>query len=108
MRAVPDQVAPYVEADWSSLGTDGFGLSDTRSALRRHFHVDPLSIVVRVLQALASRKTIPPSVLSAATRRYGFASAKVPEAHAASLQVPRSQGNGRPERAASDERSCST
>ena len=37
MRAVPDQIAPFVAGDWSSLGTDGFGLSDTRAALRRHF-----------------------------------------------------------------------
>ena len=52
MRAVPDQIAPFVDADWSSLGTDGFGLSDTRTALRRHFGVDPASIVARVLELL--------------------------------------------------------
>ena len=53
MRAVPDQIAPFVHGDWSSLGTDGFGMSDTRAALRRHFRVDPQSIVVRVLERLA-------------------------------------------------------
>ena len=53
MRAVPDQIAPFVHGDWSSLGTDGFGMSDTRAALRRHFRVDPQSIVLRVLERLA-------------------------------------------------------
>ncbi|WP_456094051.1 pyruvate dehydrogenase (acetyl-transferring), homodimeric type [Nocardioides pini] len=69
MRAVPDQIAPYVEATWSSLGTDGFGLSDTRSALRRHFHVDAPSIVVRVLQSLAGQELVHPVALEAAMRR---------------------------------------
>jgi pyruvate dehydrogenase E1 component len=52
MRTVPDQIAPFVPAPWSSLGTDGFGHSDTRGALRRHFHVDAASIVLRVLTQL--------------------------------------------------------
>ncbi|WP_194904165.1 pyruvate dehydrogenase (acetyl-transferring), homodimeric type [Catenulispora rubra] len=55
MRAVPDQIAPFVPGPWCSLGTDGFGLSDTRPALRRHFGVDAPSIVVRVLRELADR-----------------------------------------------------
>ncbi len=46
MRAVPDLIARWVPDDYTSLGTDGFGLSDTRHALRRHFHVDAESIVV--------------------------------------------------------------
>ena len=45
MRAVQDQIAPWVPGDYTSLGTDGFGLSDTRGALRRHFNVDAESIV---------------------------------------------------------------
>src|SRR5262249_22264057 len=40
MRAVPDQIASWVPGDFSSLGTDGFGFSDTRAAARRFFHVD--------------------------------------------------------------------
>ena len=40
MRAVQDQIPPWVPGDFASLGTDGFGLSDTRGALRRHFKVD--------------------------------------------------------------------
>jgi pyruvate dehydrogenase E1 component len=79
MRAVPDQIAPYVEAAWYSLGTDGFGLSDTRSALRRHFDVDAPSIVVRVLQSLARQELVHPIAADAAMRQYGLASADVPQ-----------------------------
>ena len=53
MRAVQDQIAPWVRHSWNSLGTDGFGLADTRAAARRHFLVDAESIVVATLQSLA-------------------------------------------------------
>ena len=47
MRAVQDQILPWVPgADLVSLGTDGWGMSDTRGALRRHFKVDAESITV--------------------------------------------------------------
>ncbi|MEJ7742054.1 MAG: pyruvate dehydrogenase (acetyl-transferring), homodimeric type [Nocardioidaceae bacterium] len=55
MRAVPDQISQWVPTDWHSLGTDGFGLADTRAAARRFFHVDAESIVVATLEALAQR-----------------------------------------------------
>ena len=52
MRAVPDQIARWVPApSYTSLGTDGFGFSDTRPAARRFFHVDAESIVLAVLSA---------------------------------------------------------
>ena len=54
MRAVQDQILPWVPGDFASLGTDGWGLSDTRSALRRHFQVDAASIAVRTLGSLAA------------------------------------------------------
>lgn len=41
MRAVPDQISQWVEQDWSSLGTDGFGLSDTREGARRRLRCRP-------------------------------------------------------------------
>jgi pyruvate dehydrogenase E1 component len=53
-----------------SLGTDGFGLSDTRPALRRHFRVDAESIVVRVLGELAKRGQIERSVVAQAVEKY--------------------------------------
>jgi pyruvate dehydrogenase E1 component len=54
MRQVPDQIAPWVPGDFSSLGTDGFGFSDTRAAARRFFTVDGPSIATQVLSRLAA------------------------------------------------------
>jgi pyruvate dehydrogenase E1 component len=70
MRAVPDLLAPYVPGGMTSLGTDGFGLSDTRPALRRHFNIDAESIVVRVLASLAQRGEIERSVVGQAVEKY--------------------------------------
>jgi pyruvate dehydrogenase E1 component len=58
MRAVPDQIAPWVPNDWASLGTDGYGRSDTRPALRRYFHVDAESVTLAALIELARRGEI--------------------------------------------------
>jgi len=70
MRTVQDQVMPWVPGDFSSLGTDGFGLSDTRAALRRHFKVDAWSIVVKTLAELASRGEVKPETAREAIDRY--------------------------------------
>ncbi|HLK02097.1 MAG TPA: pyruvate dehydrogenase (acetyl-transferring), homodimeric type, partial [Streptosporangiaceae bacterium] len=53
IKAVPDQIARWVPGGFTSLGTDGFGFSDTRPAARRFFHVDAESIAVAVLWELA-------------------------------------------------------
>lgn len=70
MRAVPDQISQWVPGDWASLGTDGFGLSDTRSALRRHFHVDAASITLAVLTQLVKRGELDGRVLKEAVAKY--------------------------------------
>jgi pyruvate dehydrogenase E1 component len=70
MRAVPDQISRWVPGDYSSLGTDGFGRSDTRAALRRHFHIDAESIAVAVLHELARRGDVPSDVPAKAVERY--------------------------------------
>jgi pyruvate dehydrogenase E1 component len=70
MRSVQDQIAPWVEQDFVSLGTDGFGLSDTRGALRRHFKVDAESIVVRTLAQLAQSGEVKASVVQEALSKY--------------------------------------
>src|SRR3954447_26296670 len=70
MRAVPDQIAPWISGDWSSLGTDGFGFSDTRAAARRFFHVDAASITLQVLTRLARRGEIEPAALQKAIEQY--------------------------------------
>jgi len=53
IKTVPDQIARWVPGSYTSLGTDGFGFSDTRPAARRFFHVDAESITVAVLWELA-------------------------------------------------------
>jgi pyruvate dehydrogenase E1 component len=70
MRAVPDLIAPYAPHGMRSLGTDGFGLSDTRPALRRHFHVDAESIVVRTLASLADWNQLDRDVVRQAVEKY--------------------------------------
>ncbi|WP_432015184.1 pyruvate dehydrogenase (acetyl-transferring), homodimeric type [Streptomyces cucumeris] len=72
MRAVPDQISQWVEQDWSSLGTDGFGLSDTREAARRHFGVDAPAIVVAALDRLARRGEVNGTAAKEAARHYGL------------------------------------
>jgi pyruvate dehydrogenase E1 component len=70
MRAVPDLIAPYVPGGMATLGTDGFGLSDTRPALRRYFHVDAESIVVRTLASLADEGQVDRSLVREAVEKY--------------------------------------
>jgi len=70
MRAVQEQIAPWVPNSFYALGTDGFGLSDTRGALRRHFKVDGESIAVAVLQQLAADGEIKQSVVKEAIEKY--------------------------------------
>jgi pyruvate dehydrogenase E1 component len=70
MRAVQDQIAPWVPNDFYALGTDGFGLSDTRGALRRHFKVDAESIAVATLAQLAKNGEIKESVVTEAINKY--------------------------------------
>ena len=70
MRSVQDQIAPWVEAPFISLGTDGFGLSDTRGALRRHFKVDAESIAVATLQQLEKMGQLKKKVVKAAMAKY--------------------------------------
>jgi pyruvate dehydrogenase E1 component len=71
MKLVPDQVAPWVPGGLTTLGTDGFGRSDTRERLRRFFEVDAASIVVATLYALAERKRIEMSVVTKAIKELG-------------------------------------
>ncbi|QGN47480.1 pyruvate dehydrogenase (acetyl-transferring), homodimeric type [Micromonospora sp. WMMC415] len=72
MRAVPDLISRWVPGDWTSLGTDGFGMSDTRHALRRHFHVDAESVVVATLRQLALRGAVPANVPAEAAKKYAI------------------------------------
>jgi pyruvate dehydrogenase E1 component len=70
MRAVPDLIRPWVPTGMVTLGTDGFGPSDTRPAARRHFLVDAESITVAALLALARRGEVDPDAPRTAKTRY--------------------------------------
>ena len=70
MKAVPDQIGRFVHQPFCSLGTDGYGFSDTRPALRRHFEVDAANVVVTVLESLARTGELKAEVVAEAIRRY--------------------------------------
>jgi pyruvate dehydrogenase E1 component len=70
MREVPEQIRPWVPNTYITLGTDGFGFSDTRPAARRYFNTDAESVVVAVLEGLANDGEIDQSVAVEAARRY--------------------------------------
>jgi pyruvate dehydrogenase E1 component len=78
IKAVPDQVARWVPRPFVPLGTDGFGRSDTRAALRRHFEVDAESIVVAALAALAEFGDLKPEVVSESIGKYGIDPERTP------------------------------
>jgi pyruvate dehydrogenase E1 component len=66
VRAVPDLIRPFIKKPYTVLGTDGFGRSDTRAALRAFFEVDAHHI------ALAALAAIDPGLVGGALRRYGI------------------------------------
>jgi pyruvate dehydrogenase E1 component len=70
VRAVPQQVAEYLDAPFSSLGTDGFGRSDTREALRSFFEVDRYQVVIAALQALSKAGEVEPAIVASAISKY--------------------------------------
>ena len=70
MHAVQDQIRPWVESRFVTLGADGFGFSDTRAAARRFFKIDGPSIVVRTLQALAADGKVDRGLAAQAIEKY--------------------------------------
>ncbi|MEE9166470.1 MAG: pyruvate dehydrogenase (acetyl-transferring), homodimeric type [Candidatus Neomarinimicrobiota bacterium] len=72
MRLVPDQVCRWVPGGLYSLGTDGFGRSDTRPVLRRHFEVDAESIAVTILYQLAKRGVMELTAVQKAIKVFGI------------------------------------
>jgi pyruvate dehydrogenase E1 component len=71
MRIVPDQIAPWVPGGLMTLGTDGFGRSDTRQHLRRFFEVDAECTVIATLYALAERGHVGPETVAKAIKDLG-------------------------------------
>jgi pyruvate dehydrogenase E1 component len=73
MIAVPRLIERYVGGEYITLGTDGFGRSDTREQLRRFFEVDKESVVVAALSGLARQGKIKPEVVDQAMKKYSIA-----------------------------------
>jgi pyruvate dehydrogenase E1 component len=70
IKSVPDLIRPWIPSDYITLGTDGFGRSDTREALRRFFEIDAPHIVVATLSALSRKMKINPAIAMEAIRRF--------------------------------------
>jgi pyruvate dehydrogenase E1 component len=72
MKIVPDQIREWVPGRFVVLGTDGFGRSDGRAALRAHFEVDRYHVVIATLKALADDGKIGAEQVAAAIQKYGI------------------------------------
>ena len=72
MKAVPDQIARWVPAPFVALGTDGYGMSDTREVMRRHFEVDAESIAIATLYELSTQGAIASSVVTQAMKELDY------------------------------------
>jgi pyruvate dehydrogenase E1 component len=72
MRSLPEMVARWIPGGLFPLGTDGFGRSDSRPALRRHFEVDTAHICAAVLYRLALQGTIPMERVAEAYKTLGI------------------------------------
>jgi pyruvate dehydrogenase E1 component len=71
ITTVPDQIRQWVPGNFAVLGTDGYGRSDGRAALRDFFEVDRHSIVVAALKALVDEDALDASTVTKAIRRFG-------------------------------------
>jgi pyruvate dehydrogenase E1 component len=81
MMMVPDQISRWVPRTYLTLGTDGFGRSDSRKALREFFEIDKGHIVVAVLSGLASDGVVKPNLVKEALDRYGIDPERPDPAH---------------------------
>ena len=70
MKILADQVGRFLPQPFIPLGTDGYGRSDTRTALRRHFETDAKAVTVSVLDGLARQGSVPRHVVGAALEQY--------------------------------------
>jgi pyruvate dehydrogenase E1 component len=77
MRLVPEQIARWLPGELTPLGTDGFGRSDTREALRRHFEVDAEHIAFATLSTMAAKGQFPHDRVRSAARDLGIDSEKI-------------------------------
>jgi pyruvate dehydrogenase E1 component len=81
LKTVPDLIRPWVSQRYVTLGTDGFGRSDTREALRRFFEVDAENIAIAALHALSQDGLVPVQEVSKAIRDLGVDPEKLDPLH---------------------------
>jgi pyruvate dehydrogenase E1 component len=72
IRNYAEQIRKWVPADYTVLGTDGFGRSDTRAQLRKFFEVDRYSVVIAALKSLADNGELPAGKVDEAIKKYGI------------------------------------
>ena len=72
VKLVSEQISPYVKSDFTSLGTDGFGRSDTREKLRDFFEINRYYIVISSLNALLKMKKIDKDIILKAFKKYNL------------------------------------
>ena len=72
VRLYAEQIRPFINRRYVTLGTDGFGRSDTREKLRHFFEVDRRWVTVAALKALADEGTIEQSKVAEAIAKYGI------------------------------------
>ena len=78
MRAFPEQIRPFISNRYICLGTDGFGRSDYRIALRRFFEVNRHYVTLAALKALADTGALPAKQVEAAIAKYAINAEKPP------------------------------
>ena len=77
LKLVADQIMPWVDRTFVPLGTDGFGMSDTREALRRHFEIDAPMIAVAALDALREDGKLDADTVAQAIEKLGIDPEKI-------------------------------
>ena len=82
IRSYADQIRSWVPASYTVLGTDGFGRSDTRAQLRKHFEVNRYYVAVAALKALADEGQLPAGKVAEAIDKYGIDAEKINPLHA--------------------------
>ncbi len=82
VRAFADQIRPYVDRRYKVLGTDGFGRSDYRRTLRKHFEVDRHHVVLAAFTELVAAGSVPASAAAKALTEYGIDADKPAPGHA--------------------------
>ncbi len=82
IKQYPEQIRQWMPSTYAVLGTDGFGRSDTRVELRKHFEVDRYQVTLSALKALVDEGTLPAAKVADAIKKYGINAEKLNPLHA--------------------------